>query len=162
MPRAIPCSRRRRPAPGRPPATPSLASRVVIPLELAPPVPDHTARAALALARLSKYARAMSRVDVVTLATNAADDFGASCASRSAPAAALIHAAKNARETIPIVMVGAGFIATLPVPAGTSTGLTFHSGPEIVANSRPRVLDRAEAHRECRAVLQRLELGFGG
>jgi len=45
VPRAI-CSRRR----GRPPATPSLASWVVIPLELAPPVPDHDALAALALA----------------------------------------------------------------------------------------------------------------
>ena len=53
---------------------------------------------------VAEQARAMSRVDVVTLATNAADDFGASCASSSAPAAALIHAAKNARETIPIVM----------------------------------------------------------
>ncbi len=53
MPRAI-CSRRR----GRPPATPSLASWVVIPLELAPPVPDHDALAALALApRLQVRAR---------------------------------------------------------------------------------------------------------
>ena len=54
VPWAILGSRRR----GRPPATPSLASRVVIPLELAPPVPDHDALAALALApRLQVRAR---------------------------------------------------------------------------------------------------------